>query len=127
MEKKTKKIIYLSLFFISCILILFCISLSKSKTTKKEKIVNKTKNSTTYEEKDGRKKIIIYNANIRFEDEQRRQRLIYRAYENRRLRTIFRKHIQTGYNKRATLAQHKVGIFYCGCRPRSYSGEKNRS
>ena len=69
MEKKTKKIIYLSLFFISCILILFCISLSKSKTTKKEKIVNKTKNSTTYEEKDGRKKIIIYNANIRFEDE----------------------------------------------------------
>lgn len=40
MEKKTKKIIYLSLFFISCILILFCISLSKSKTTKKEKIVN---------------------------------------------------------------------------------------
>lgn len=40
---------------------------------------------------------------------------------------IFRKHIQTGYNKRATLAQHKVGVFYCGCRPRSYSGEKNRS
>lgn len=59
MEKKTKKIIYLSLFFISCILILFCISLSKSKTTKKEKIVNKTKNSTTYEEKDGRKKLLF--------------------------------------------------------------------
>ena len=46
--------------------------------------------------------------------QRRRARQLYRAAENRKLRPVQREHFQARHYQGPALAQHQVGIFYCG-------------